>query len=83
LHGSFHNDTRYWPVNFEQNELIRKHFKGKFSEIRIIKSPYGEIGEIMYHVFEDVNFWVNTLSGVTLELKSYENLTTEEDFYNE
>ncbi len=70
-------------VNFELDERIRDHYKGKFDENRRIMTPYGELGEIMYHIFDDVNFWVNNITGVTEELRAYAELTTEKEFFDE
>ncbi|MFW9929041.1 MAG: DinB family protein [Candidatus Thorarchaeota archaeon] len=70
-------------VNYDLNENIRKQCNDNFNEIRKIMTPYGEIGEIMYHLFDDVNFWMNNLTGVNYELKNYNDLTTKKEFYDE
>lgn len=70
-------------VNFELNERIRTHFEGRFAEVRAIETPYGQVGELMYHIFEDVNFWTNKLTGNSIQLKNYADLLTEEQFFEE
>ena len=42
-------------VNLKLNSRVRNHFKDNFSDIRRISTPYGELGEIMYHIFDSVD----------------------------
>ena len=70
-------------VNYKLNNLIRSHFKDNFDEIRKIKTPYGEIGQIMYHIFDSHNFWINQLMNDNYELKDYFDLNTEKEFFDE
>ena len=65
------------------NENIRNHFEDSFDQVRTIKTPYGEMGEIMYHIFESPNIWINFLTNKTIEVKPYNELTTKELFYAE
>ena len=70
-------------VYFRLNENIRNHFEDSFDKIRTLKTPYGEMGEIMYHIFDSPNIWLNFLTGETIELKPYNKLTSKKLFYDE
>lgn len=70
-------------VFFKLNENIRNHFEDSFDTIRTIKTPYGEMGEIMYHIFESPNIWINFLLNETIDVKPYNELTSKELFYDE
>lgn len=65
------------------NENVRKHFTDNFDQIRRIKTPYGELGEILYHIFDSPNVWINYLSEKEVILQPYNDLKTRDEFYNE
>jgi len=70
-------------VNYNLNNKVRNHFKDNFDEIRTIQSAYGELGEIIYHIFDSANYWLDIMHGQEQLLQSYDELKTPTDFFNE
>lgn len=70
-------------VNYYLNNKIRKHFRDNFDEVRTIQSAYGELGEIIYHIFDSANYWLDIMSGQEELLQSYEELKSPRDFFTE
>ena len=70
-------------VNYKLNERIRNHFKNNFDEIREIKTPYGELGELLYHIFDSPNFWLDIITNEKVALKPYTELKNCDEFYTE
>ena len=70
-------------VNIKLNNKVRNHFKDNFSEVRKILTPYGELGEIMYHIFDSVDYWLDKMFDEESKLKKYGELKTKEDFFKE
>ena len=65
------------------NESFREYFNDDFENLRTISTPYGELGTILYHIFKATNVWVNRISGQNAIMRSYEELITKNDFYDE
>lgn len=70
-------------VNLRLNNKIRNHFKDNFAEVRKIQTPYGELGEIMYHIFDSADYWLDIMLAEKSTLKKYADLTTKEEFFKE
>ena len=65
------------------NENIRDKFKDNFDQIRKIKTPYGELGEILYHIFDSRKVWLDFLTEKEVKLRPYADLNTRDEFYKE
>ena len=65
------------------NESFREYFNDNFENLRTIPTPYGELGTILYHIFKATNVWLNRISSQNVEMKSYKELITKQEFYDE
>ena len=51
--------------------------------MRRLKTPYGELGELMYHIFDSPNYWLDHLTKEVMPLKDYKDITSVAEFYEE
>jgi uncharacterized damage-inducible protein DinB len=69
-------------VNMNLNNKVRTGIKDDFNKIRTLETPYGELGHIIYHLFEAVHIWLNRITNNYLEIKSYNELSEQNEFFN-
>ena len=70
-------------VNLNLNVKVRKGIEKEFDQIIKISTPYGELGEIIYHLFSAIHVWTNRISDTQFTIPEYKDLTNKELFYNE
>ncbi len=70
-------------TNKQLNDSYREYFNNKFEAIKVLNTPYGELGTIIYHMFDATNRWLNRILNEENKIKSYIDLGSEQDFFNE
>ena len=70
-------------VNLNLNNKIRLSIKDDFATIRRTNTPYGELGELIYHMFEAINVWLDRITKNVISLSDYSKDLNDDSFFNE
>ena len=65
------------------NNSFREYFKDDFENLRTISTPYGEVGTILYHIFNGTNIWLNRIANENALIGSYDDLRSKKEFFSE
>ena len=70
-------------VNLNLNVKVRKGIEKEFDQIIKISTPYGELGELIYHLFSAIHVWTNRISDTQFTIPEYKDLTNKGSFFKE
>jgi uncharacterized damage-inducible protein DinB len=50
-------------INTWANSLLRNNLENQNDELFFIETPYGLLGDVIAHLFEAINLWINRIEG--------------------
>ncbi|MFV2015127.1 MAG: DinB family protein [Candidatus Heimdallarchaeota archaeon] len=70
-------------INQWANSLFREHLKDKFDELKTLETPYGNFGELVYHISGAVYFWFKRFGKFDFEIKRMNEITSTHELFSQ
>lgn len=69
-------------INQWANSLFRENLKENFEHLKTLETPYGSFGEIVYHLFGSVYFWLRRTGKFDFDIKRYQDISNTDELFS-